>query len=84
MLLLVEKLVSVMLMVITSMNLKNLTENINKFLVLGGFILFDDSSGGHPGVTKLMNELKSNKLYCCNEKSELFIKKNKIDFNNKI
>ena len=39
-------------------------ENVDKYLISGGFILFDDSSDSNPfGLTKLMNEIKKNKDY---------------------
>ena len=39
-------------------------DNINKHLVSGGFILFDDSSDSDPfGLTKLMKEIKRNPEY---------------------
>lgn len=38
-------------------------ENVDKYLISGGFILFDDSSDSNPfGLTKLMNEIKKIKI----------------------
>lgn len=39
-------------------------DNVNKYLDIGGYILFDDSSDSNPfGLTKLMKEIKNNKDY---------------------
>ncbi len=39
-------------------------ENVNKYLDVGGYILFDDSFDGNAfGLTKLMKEIKNNKSY---------------------
>lgn len=39
-------------------------QNIDKFLVRGGYILFDDSSDGNPfGLTRLMKEIKKTSGY---------------------
>lgn len=39
-------------------------ENVNRFLEVGGFVLFDDSSDTNPfGLTQLMKEVKDNSNY---------------------
>jgi hypothetical protein len=39
-------------------------ENVDKYLISGGFILFDDSSDSNPfGLTKLMKEIERNQDY---------------------
>jgi hypothetical protein len=55
-------------------------ENVNQYLVPGGFILFDDSSDSNPfGLTKLMKEIKHRSDYSLVMKNPNYLfQKNKI------
>ena len=55
-------------------------ENVNQYLVPGGFILFDDSSDSNPfGLTKLMKEIKQRSDYSLVMKNPNYLfQKNKI------